>query len=72
MGWRERSLCLAGRAVGNHGHGCLAAAWDGMSVGFILVDLVVAVWGQNCQGAGLEEVGGPGMRPQKSPPVPTA
>lgn len=46
--------------------------WRQHGMGFILVDLVVAVWGQNCQGAGLEEVGGPGMRPQKSPPVPTA
>lgn len=61
MGRGERSLRFADRAVGSHGR--LGAAWDGMNLGFSLVVLVMAVRGQRCQGAGLEEVGGPGWDP---------
>ena len=38
MGQEERSLCLAGRAVGNLGR--LGAAWDGMELDFNLVILI--------------------------------
>lgn len=40
MGRGERSLCLAGRAVGNLGH--LGAAWDGMELDFNLVILIMS------------------------------
>lgn len=66
---QERSLCLAGRAVGNHRR--LGAAWDGMELDFNLVILITryVCAGTELSGISTGEGGEPRLGPQK-PSVP--
>ena len=69
MGQGERTLCLAGRAVGTHGR--LGAAWDGMELDFNLASLITryVCAGTELSGGSTGEGGEPRMGPQK-PSVP--
>ena len=62
---QERSLCLAGRAVGNRGR--LGAAWDGMELDFNLVILITryVCAGTELSGISTGEGGEPRLGPQK-------